>query len=201
MPFNYQSKTDIKKLRIAYASNYFSRLDSTSNDRAVLKVFTSLGVNLIPVVFPDSGYYNYDMAGIVIGAESAAAFDEFTRSDEDDMMTRQRKGDWPNSMRASRYIPAVEYINTNRHRYTLMQKVNEVMQQYDAVIVPSFSGQLRITNLTGHPVVCVPDGFNRFKLPTSISFIGNLYAEATILAVAKAYQDATDWDEKHPPGY
>lgn len=198
MPFNYQGMADLKKLKIAYAVNYFNRLDSASNDRAVLKVFASLGAKLIPVIFPDSGYYNYNMTGIVIGAESAAAFDEFTRSGEDDMMTRQLKNDWPNSMRAGRFIPAVEYINTNRHRYTLMEKVNELMQKYDVVIAPSFSGQLRITNLTGHPVVCVPDGFNRIKLPTSISFIGKLYDEATILAVAKAYQDATDWDEKHP---
>ena len=73
------------------------------------------------------------------------------------------------------------------------------MSQYDVVICPTFVGsQLRITNLTGHPVVCIPTGFNKNKLPTNITLIGNLYSEATLLAVAKAYQDATDFNKLHP---
>jgi Asp-tRNA(Asn)/Glu-tRNA(Gln) amidotransferase A subunit family amidase len=35
-------------------------------------------------------------------------------------------------------------------------------------------------------------------LPTGISFVGNLYDEATILSIAQAYQKATNWDETHP---
>lgn len=58
--------------------------------------------------------------------------------------------------------------------------------------------QLPITNLTGHPVVILPIGFTPEGLPNSITLIGNLYNEATILAVAKAFQDATDFNKKHP---
>ena len=73
------------------------------------------------------------------------------------------------------------------------------MKDYDVIVVPSFAGrQVAMTNLTGHPVVCMPVGFNQNGLPTSITFLGNLYDEATILAVAKAYQDATEWNKKHP---
>jgi Asp-tRNA(Asn)/Glu-tRNA(Gln) amidotransferase A subunit family amidase len=73
------------------------------------------------------------------------------------------------------------------------------MKQYDVIIVPSFAGnQMAMTNLTGHPVVVFPVGFTNDGLPTSISLIGNLYDEATILAVAKAFQDATDFNKKHP---
>ncbi|MHA0111106.1 hypothetical protein ACXYUI_28820, partial [Klebsiella pneumoniae] len=61
---------------------------------------------------------------IVISAESAAAFDEFTRNNVDDEMTRQTPFDWPNSFRVSRLMTGVEYVNANRHRYTLMQKIN-----------------------------------------------------------------------------
>ncbi|HMD01152.1 MAG TPA: hypothetical protein VKH37_13410, partial [Ferruginibacter sp.] len=86
-----------------------------------------------------------------------------------------------------------------RHRYLLMQKVDEVMKQFDLFICPTYGGnQLQITNLTGHPVICFPTGFNKNNLPTSISLIGRLYDEATILAVAKAFQDATNFDEQHP---
>ncbi len=202
MPFNYTPNKDIKKLKIAYAKNYFDKIKDTSrNEFKVLEEFRKLGVQLIPVNFPDSGVYNFNIMDVVIGAECAAQFDEMTRLNIDDILTRQTKSDWPNSFRTNRFIPAVEYINAQRHRYTLMQKVNEVMQQYDVIICPSRGdgNQSAITNLTGNPVVCLPTGFDKkLNLPTGISFVGNLYDEATILSIAQAYQKATNWDEAHP---
>jgi len=199
MPFNYTGKTDLPKLKIAYAKNLFGKRDSLGNESEVLDAFKKAGAQLIPVDFPDSGIYNFNMSGIIIGVESAAAFDEFTRTDLDDMMTRQGRNDWPNQFRSSRFIPAVEYVNANRYRYLLMQKINEFINKYDVVICPTYGGhQLQITNLTGHPVVCLPTGFNKNHLPTSITLVGKLYDEATLLSVAKAYQQATQWDEMHP---
>ena len=202
MPFNFTPNKDIKKLKIAYAKNYFDKIKDTSrNEFKVLEEFKKLGVQLIPVNFPDSGVYNFNIMDVVIGVECAAQFDEMTRMNIDDILTRQTKNDWPNSFRTARFVPAVEYINAQRHRYTLMQKVNEVMQQYDVIICPSRGdgNQSAITNLTGNPVVCVPTGFDkRLNLPTGISFVGNLYDEATILSIAQAYQKATNWDETHP---
>ena len=199
MPFNYTGKVDLSKIRIAYAKNYFDRGDTLGNELKVLEVYKKLGANLIPVDFPDSTVYNFDIMGTIISAECAAQFDEFTRSEMDDMMTRQRKGDWPNQFRSARFIPAVEYINAYRHRYVLMQKVNAVINQYDVFICPTYGGnQVAITNLTGHPALCFPTGFNKNKLPTNITLVGNLYSEATLLAVAKAYQDATDFNKQHP---
>jgi len=199
MPFNYTGKTDLSKFKIAYAKNYLGRRDTMGNELEVLNAFKKAGAQLIPVDFPDSGIYNFNMSGIIIGVESAAAFDEFTRTDLDDMMTRQGRNDWPNQFRSSRFIPAVEYVNANRYRYLLMQKINEFINKYDVVICPTYGGhQLQITNLTGHPVVCLPTGFNKNHLPTSITLVGKLYDEATLLSVAKAYQQATQWDEMHP---
>jgi len=202
MPFNFTPNKDIKKLKIGYAKNYFDKIKDTSrNEFKVLEEFRKLGVQLIPVNFPDSGVYTFNIMDVVIGAECAAQFDEMTRMNIDDALTRQTKSDWPNSFRTNRFIPAVEYINAQRHRYTLMQKVNEVMQQYDVIICPSRGdgNQSAITNLTGNPVVCVPTGFDKkLNLPTGISFVGNLYDEATILSIAEAYQKATNWDETHP---
>jgi Asp-tRNA(Asn)/Glu-tRNA(Gln) amidotransferase A subunit family amidase len=201
MPFNYTPKINWKKVKVGYASNYFAKLDTTTNDWKALNVYKKLGATVQPVIFPDSTVYNFNMMGIIISAESAAAFDEFTRSEVDDNMTRQLKNDWPNIFRVSRLVPAVEYVNANRHRYLLMQAINKLFDQFDVVIVPTFpsGNQSAITNLTGHPAICVPSGFNKSNSPTSITLLGKLYSEGTLLGVAKAYQDATGWDEMHPP--
>jgi Asp-tRNA(Asn)/Glu-tRNA(Gln) amidotransferase A subunit family amidase len=199
MPFNYTGKINFKKLKIAYAKYYFDTGDTLGNELKVLDVYRKLGAQLVAVDFPDSTVYNFDIMSIIISAECAAQFDDFTRGELDDMMTGQGKNDWPNQFRSARFIPAVEYINAYRHRYLLMQKVNEVISKYDVFVCPTYGGnQVAITNLTGHPAICFPTGFNKNKLPTNITLVGNLYSEATLLAVAKAFQDATDFDEQHP---
>lgn len=197
--FNYTGKIDWTKLRIAYPENFFRRLDSNSAERKVLEVYRSLGATVKAVNFPDSAMYPVNLISIILSAESAAAFDELTRSNRDDLIERQDRGFWPNSFRSARTIPAVEYINANRYRSILCNRMNNFMKDFDVLIVPSFSGrQLAITNLTGHPAVCMPIGFNRNGSPLSITLIGNLYDEATILAAAKAFQDKTDFNKKHP---
>jgi len=197
--FNYTGKTDWTKIRIAYAENYFKRLPKEADEWKVLEVYKSLGAKLKAVVFPDTSLYPVNYISLILNAESAAAFDELTRTNRDDLIERQDKGFWPNSFRAARTIPAVEYINANRYRSQLCKSFNEFMKDYDVVIVPSFAGrQLAMTNLTGNPVVCMPIGFNKEGTPTSITLIGNLYDEATILAAAKAFQDKTDHNKKHP---
>jgi Asp-tRNA(Asn)/Glu-tRNA(Gln) amidotransferase A subunit family amidase len=197
--FNYTGKTDFTKLRIAYAENYFKRLDSNAAERKVIDVYRSLGADVKAIDFPDSAMYPVNFIRIILSSESAAAFDELTRTNRDDLIERQDKGFWPNSFRAARTIPAVEYINANRYRSQLCDRMNAFMKNYDVLIVPSFSGrQLSMTNLTGHPVVVMPIGFNQTGSPLSITLIGNLYDEASILAAAKAYQDKTDFNKKHP---
>ncbi len=197
--FDYTGKTDFKKLRIAYAANYFARLDSNAAERKVLDVYRSLGADLQAINFPDSAIYPFNIIGLILGAECAAAFDELTRSDRDDLIERQDKNFWPNIFRTGRMTPAVEYINANRYRYQMCKDMDDFMKNYDVVIVPSFGGnQLAITNLTGHPVVCMPVGFNRSGTPVSVTLLGNLYHEAVILAAAKAFQDKTDHHHKHP---
>ena len=197
--FNYNGNANWKTLRIAYAANYFNKLAANAAQWEVITTLQKAGAQIAAVDFPDSSIYPFNIIGTVISAESAAAFDELTRSNKDDLITRQDKNFWPNAFRVSRFIPAVEYINANRHRYALMQDMQAFMKNYDVVIVPSFAGsQLPITNLTGHPVVCMPIGMTDKGLPNSITLIGNLYDEATILAVAKAYQDATSFNKMHP---
>ncbi len=197
--FNFTAGRDIKKMRIAYAENYFKRLGSVSLQSKVLDQLRALGANIVAVDFPDSTIYPYPIMDPIISAESAAAFDELTRSNRDDLIRRQDKNFWPNSFRVGRLIPAVEYINANRHRSLLMQQMNKFMENYDVVIVPTYGGnQLAMTNLTGHPALCIPVGFLPNGTPASITFLGNLYDEASLLELAGAFQEATDHHRKHP---
>ena len=197
--FNFNPKTDLSKLRIAYADNYFKRLNKDAPEWKVLDVYKSLGANPQAVTFPDSVLYPNDYIGMILNAEAAAAFDELTRTNRDDLIERQDKGFWPNSFRNSQLTPAVEYINANRYRYNLCKDMYNFMKDYDVLIVPTFAGrQLSITNLTGNPVVCMPMGFGTNGSPVSITLVGRLYDEATILAAAKAYQDKTKYNQQHP---
>jgi hypothetical protein len=99
-------------------------------------------------------------------------------------------------------LPAVEYINANRYRYTLTEKFQAFIKSFDVVIFPTFMGnQLSITNLTGNPAVVMPIGFGRAGQPLSITLIGNLYDEASILEAAKLYQNKTDHHKQHPPKF
>ncbi|TCJ12697.1 amidase [Flaviaesturariibacter flavus] len=197
--FNFDPKADVKKLRIAYAANYFQRLSKDAPEWRVLDEYRALGVEPVPVNFPDSTVYPYDMIGLVLAAESAAAFDDLTRSNRDELVERQDKDFWPNTFRAARFIPAVEYINANRRRSELCVAVQNFMKNWDVVITPSFAGrQLSITNLTGNPALCLPIGFTKEGRPQSITLLGNLYDEAAILQAAKAFQDRTSFHKQHP---
>lgn len=198
--FNFPASTSPAKLKVAYAGNYFDRLKKDAPEWKVLEDLRELGIEPVKVNFPDSGIYRADLMNVVISAESAAAFEELTLSNRDDLIERQDKNFWPNIFRSGRYIPAVEYINANRHRYALSTEVNKFMQQFDIVIAPSFMGnQLAITNLTGHPVICLPAAKNEKGIPHSITFIANLYDEETLLSFARFFQENTSYEEKHPP--
>jgi Asp-tRNA(Asn)/Glu-tRNA(Gln) amidotransferase A subunit family amidase len=83
-----------------------------------------------------------------------------------------------------------------------MQKVNQAMEEFDIIITPSFFGkQLSITNLTGHPALCMPIGLTKQGTPNSITFLSNLFKEEDLLLFGKFFQDNTDFDEMHPPKF
>ena len=138
---------------------------------------------------------------IILSAEAAAAFDDLTLSGKDDLLVRQIKNAWPNAFRSARFIPAVEYVQANRVRHMLIQEMAKAVQNLDVYLAPSFGGNnLLLTNLTGHPCVVVPNGYRAADgTPTSITFNGRLYGETELLAVAHAYQQATDYHFRRPP--
>lgn len=198
-PFNYSPAQNWKNFKIALAANYFQTLPKESPQWQFIETLRVAGAKIEEIHFPDS-IYRANLMGTIIGAESAAAFDELTRTDRDELIERQDKDFWPNSFRAARFIPAVEYINANRHRYTMMHQLNDFISNYDLIIVPTFAGnQLAMTNLSGHPALCLPVGMNKNNSPTSITLLGNYYEEAKLLQVAAAFQKITDYHLKKPP--
>lgn len=203
-PFNWDPAFDITSLRIGFYERYFTKelirnpkdekrkkiareKQKLSND--ALDVLRGLGVKLISIDV------DIDVAGtgFVLSTESAAAFDDLTRSDRDDLM---KNSSWPDTFRHRRFVPAVEYIQANRYRTVLIEKMNKIFEDVDVFVEVTHSNTT-LTNLTGHPAVIVPIGFVEGK-PTTIVFTGKLFGEAETLAVAKAYQDATDFHLKYP---
>jgi Asp-tRNA(Asn)/Glu-tRNA(Gln) amidotransferase A subunit family amidase len=196
-PFSYAPRPSLEGIRIGYLTDDIDSSDNREHDRATLEVLEALGARLVPIRLPSMPI---EPLSVILSAEAAAAFDELTRSGQDDLMVRQVKNAWPNVFRIARFIPAVEYLQAMRIRRLLIEEMQALMSTVDVYVAPSLSGDnLLLTNLTGHPCVVIPNGFTEEGTPTSISFIGQLYDEGRLLAVAKACQDATDYHRRRPP--
>jgi len=205
-PFPFDASMDVTELRVGVVEEAFNgEYDNAEADQQTLQVLRDLGVELRPISLPTD---------LPIGAmlntldvEAASAFDGLTRSDGIDAMKRQSTDAWPHVFRTARMIPAVEHTQMRRARTRLMQAMHGVMADLDAFVCPSFrGGVLGITNLTGHPCVCVPNAFHPAedqpsyrKQPGSISFLGALYRDDAALALAHAYQLETDFHTRRPP--
>jgi Asp-tRNA(Asn)/Glu-tRNA(Gln) amidotransferase A subunit family amidase len=220
-PFDWPLPDDARRLRIGYVPDLFDEdraaaigddagspdevaamraaLDEwAAHDRRTLEVMRSIGFELVPVELPAGE--RVDALQIILLAEAAAAFDELTRSGRDDLLVRQEEQAWPNVFRYSQLIPAVEYLRASRLRTLVMEEMEARMREIDVFVAPSFGGNhLLLTNLTGHPAVVLPNGFRSGDgTPTSITFTGKLHGETELLAVAKTYQDATEFHLAHP---
>lgn len=211
-PFDWPPKRDLGSLRVGYVASLFEedRSKNASNeeqkkllrewqalDQQALEVLRRIGIRLIPIRLPDR--YPVEALSFVLDAEASACFDVITRTGKDDTMVRQTADAWPNVFRQSQLIPAVEYLRANRIRTLVMGEMEKRMQEVDVYVAPSYGGSnLLLTNLTGHPGVVVPNGFRSNGSPTSLTFQGRLYGETDVLAIARAYQQATDFHRKRP---
>ena len=128
-------------MRIGYIKSGFS--GKGVNDSLSLAKLKELGAELIPIEIPKMPYG--DML-IVLSAEAGAAFSDLTLSNRDDLLVQQGRNAWPNTFRAARFIPAVEYIQANRARTMLIQKLHETLKGLDLYVAPSFSNNLLATN-------------------------------------------------------
>jgi Asp-tRNA(Asn)/Glu-tRNA(Gln) amidotransferase A subunit family amidase len=178
-PFNWPGKRPLKELRVGHFTN---------TSEADLKVLQDLGVQLVPITLPQS--IANTIVSLILYVESATAFDDITRAD-----VKEGIGEWDGTFRLARFVSAVDYLRAQRARTLLMRQMAEVFEKVDLYIG---GNDLQITNLTGHPTICMPNGF-KDGTPTAITFTGKLFGETDLLTLAKAFQNATGHHKKRPP--
>ena len=159
-----------------------------------LDVYRKAGATLEPIEVPADITSIAGTLAFVLSSEAAAAFDDLTRSQD---IKDPSLNTWPNTFRAHRFVPAVEYIRAQRARTLLIREMEKLMSQYDVFLSPAPGSTLGATNLTGHPAIALKAGFidNR---PVELMVTGRLYDEATVLRVALAYERATTWHTMNP---
>jgi Asp-tRNA(Asn)/Glu-tRNA(Gln) amidotransferase A subunit family amidase len=214
VPFAWPPARDPKSIRVGYPKALFEA-DYTqwadkdepkagyeqwkTFDARALDVLRRIGYDLVPIDLTFSAPVG--PLGAILTAEAASAFDTLVRSGRVDGMVRQTADAWPNVFREGQLIPAVEYIRANRVRTIVMREMAKIFDKVDVYVVPSFAEDNQLlTNLTGNPAVVLPNGFRTTDgTPTSITFQGPLDGDDLALAVANAYQLATDFHTKRPP--
>ncbi len=216
IPFNWNVYFDIKGLRVGYVREAFDETTdpvTRRNEEKALAQVRALGLKLIPVTLPGE---SADVPGL--GVEAAVFFDEMIRSGRDKLMTDPSRA---NGYRSSRLIPAVEYLQSQRVRTMMMMKLAEATADVDVYLAPptpSIDTAVRnrggvpaadpkrnqtlrhfnMANLAGYPAVSVPNGFTDAGTPTAMTFYGRPFSESGLLALTKAYQDASGFHLKHP---
>lgn len=186
-PFHWPPRRDVRTLRVGYVPQ-----EGKVESREELRVLKDLGVQLVPIRLPSD--FPVWALTLILNVEAAAVFDEFTRRGETKGLNR-----WPNVFRQGEFTPAVEYLRANRVRSQLMAAMNDVMKDVDAYVG---GNDLAITNLTGHPTVVLPNGFRKggqVERPVALTFTGRLFEEESLLSLAHAYQQATDFHLRRPP--
>jgi Asp-tRNA(Asn)/Glu-tRNA(Gln) amidotransferase A subunit family amidase len=205
VPFNWDATLDVRKLRVAYLKAAFENTRQTpqveANDRAALDKIRSLGIELAEFKLPENPKLD---PSAILNAEGIVALHDPVDTHPGQVVRQDRIA----SQNGYRLYPAADYVNANRARMLLMQEMDKLMANIDVYLLPYDYGDYTpnpvadrstgITNLTGHPSVTLPHGFDEKGHPTGLTFIGKLFGEAQMLALARAYQDSTGWHLKHP---
>jgi Asp-tRNA(Asn)/Glu-tRNA(Gln) amidotransferase A subunit family amidase len=228
LPFNWDAGLDVRKLRVGYLRTGFEEAnreaDWRKNDEAVLESLRAMGVTPEPFDLSSLSTPLVGGSGGILGAESAASFDAFLRNGGAGQLTNKQRA---NGFRQNRFIPAVEYLQAQRARTLLMREFADLVGKFDVYVAsymavrgggaagapdastasaaprppqpPSaIRDHFQVANVCGYPAVSVPNGFTAEGKPTSITFLGRLYNEAQMLALAKAYQDRAGWHKTQP---
>jgi len=115
-------------------------------------------------------------------------------------------------------VSAADYVDALRLRARLTRRTLEAFAGLDAALtISSMDPACRIDdaeacariyprqarqpfNVTGQPAIAIPAGFTQDGLPLSLQLVGHPWAEAMLYRIAHAYECATAWTARHPPG-
>lgn len=186
-PFEWPARGELKQLRVGYFASA-----KADDERDELRVLRELGVQLKKIELPSN--LPVGALSMILEVEAATLFDHHTRTGDTEGLNR-----WPAVFRKAEFVPAVEYLRANRVRSLLAREMEKVFEQVDCYIG---GNDLVITNLTGHPTVVMPHGFDQrdgVDVPKAITFTGRLFGESSLLQLTHAYQTATGHHLKRPP--
>ena len=218
-PFNFDTTENIKDLVIGYLPEAFGK-GATEVDREALKVATSLGAKVKEVKLENLPYMSLIN---ILYAEAGAAFEQLTLSNEDDTLTWQDDGAWPNTFRKARFLSAVDHVQLDRLRYLVMKALDNLFSEIDVLIGPFDTGPMLVaSNFTGHPCLHLRAGFEqlasrgaaslgegklntgeagtgeKFLVPHGISLWGRLFEEEKILNFGMALEKELSVFKKRP---
>ena len=220
-PFAFDAARGIEGLKLGYLPEAFGD-GATEVDRAALEAAKDLGIEVVEVSLPD---LPYGTLMNVVYAEAAAAFEHLTLDDLDDSLTWQDDGAWPNTFRKARFLSAVDHVQLDRLRYLVMQALDGLFREVDALIGPFMTGPMLVaSNFTGHPCLHLRAGFEELgtrspaslgdgklttgeadasgkthRVPQGISLWGRLFDEGTILSLGLALEAKLGVATERPP--
>ncbi|HUR21422.1 MAG TPA: amidase [Vicinamibacterales bacterium] len=129
VPFNWDARLDIKKLRVGYIKESFDTLSNATakqNAEKVLDTLRTLGVsNFIPMTIPTA-----NSNGSALGIESAAYFDRLMRAGK---LVGARGASRPSAW----LTPAVEFLQQQRIRMMMMMELEKATRGLDVYVVAS----------------------------------------------------------------
>ena len=213
MGFDYAPDLGQRGLVAGYDPAWFEGKSGNAIDRHALKTLQDLGVKTRHVSLPD---LPYGVLFLSLVAEAAAAFEELTLSNRDDLLVWQADNAWPNSWRQIRFLSSVDLVQLDRLRRKVMGVMDKIMDQVDVLITPNFAANLlTITNYTGHPCLTLRAGFHEVptrsddgnadktphRVPQNISLIGRLFEEGKLCALGRRLEAALAVADERPPHF
>jgi aspartyl-tRNA(Asn)/glutamyl-tRNA(Gln) amidotransferase subunit A len=208
-------------VRVALPENYY--FDGVTPEvRAAVetaaRVLAALGVRVQPLRLPDPATAT-DVANILARAESAAIHTRVLRERPHELGAAVRS-----RLEVGLHISAHDYLQAGRLRARLTREfVAEVFAEVDAVLAPAipepapalaavtagsadevvrrmgrFSRLTRPFNVLGLPVIALPCGASADGRPLGLQIVGRPFDESTVLRLAHAYEQATDWHLRRP---
>jgi Asp-tRNA(Asn)/Glu-tRNA(Gln) amidotransferase A subunit family amidase len=220
-PLDFNATEGIRGLRVGYFPKWMKEAPATDVDRAALETVKKVGMVPVEVSIPD---WPYDSLNLILFAEGAAAFEELTLGGELDELKVQTPDAWPNFFRQSRFLSAVDFVQTDRLRRKVALEMERVFNDVDLLLVPSLRDEmLVITNNTGHPSLTMRAGFVEVseartdwapdpsrplpkfspprRVPHGITLIGRLFEEGTLGRAGLALENAFGVMGERPPGF
>ena len=220
-PLDFDARAGVSGLRVGYFPGWMNASPATDVDRAALEAVRNAGMVTKEISLPG---WPYESLNLILFAESAAAFEELTLTHQDDQLTVQVPDAWPNLLRESRFLSAVDFVQTDRFRRMVAAEMAKVFSTVDLLLVPSLRNEmLVISNFTGHPSLTLRAGFVRVsearsdwapdpahplpkfssprRVPHGVTLIGPLFEEGTIARAGLALERAFSVAGERPPEF